>query len=578
MGPAYGASAVRASSPRAGRESPREGDARRVVSRQAPRVPLPAAVLPLWARGYERAWLRADAVAGIVIASVVVPQAVAYAQIAGLPPQAGLMAAPGAMIAYALLGTSRTLVVSATTAASAVSAAAVGPLAGGDTAKFAALSAALALVTAIVLAVSGALKLGAIADLVSKPVMTGFLFGLGLTIIVSQAPSLLGVDGGDGDFFDRVRTLLDELGDIHVATLAVGVASIVVLVLGRRVLPWFPSTLLTLLLAIVASAVLNLDDHGVAIVGDLPSALPDLAVPDVGASDLVDLIAPALGILVLSAEGLGVARSLATAHGYQVDPNRDLMALGASNLVAGLSSGFVQSGGASQTAAAEGAGGRTQLATLLAGVLVLLTGAFLAPLFEHLPQATLAAIVIVAVTGFLRADELARFARIRTSAIVFAGLALLGVLTLGVLQGLVVTAGLTLVDIIRRFSRPGVARLARDPVSGAWGAADRHPEWELPDGVVVVRYEGPLFYPNAVYAKDATLALGAGAPRIVLDLSSSADLDVAGLDALGELAAAVPELWVAAPHVLVRKRIRAAGLEDRMHLAPTIDAAITPTG
>lgn len=541
-----------------------------------------ARLVPAWARGYRRAWLRADVIAGIVVASVVVPQAVAYAQIAQLPPAAGLMAAPGAMIAYALLGTSRTLVVSATTAASAVSAAAVGPLAGGDTGRFAALSAAFALVAAVVLVLAGTLRLGAVADLVSKPVMTRFLFGLGLTIMVGQAPSLLGLAAGDGNFFPRLADLIDALGDVHGATVAVGLACVAVLVAGKRLLPAIPWTLVVLVLAIVVSSLLDLSADGVAVVGDLPAALPEPALPDVGVGDLVDLVAPALGVMVLTAEAIGVSRSLATLHGYKVDANRDLVALGASNLVAGLSSGFVQSGGASQTAAAEGAGGRTQLTTLVAGVLVLLTGAFLTSLFESLPEATLAAIVIVAVAGFLRADELARFARIRTSAVVFSGLALLGVLGLGVLQGLVVTAVLTLAWVLKRLGEPDLHPLARDPASGVWGRIDRHPDWIAPEGVHVLRNEGPLFYANVAGVKERILALAADTQPVVLDLSASGDLDVGALDMVGELAGALPgRLWpsgVRSPEVELIER---AGLAAQVRIAPRIDAAlerITPAG
>jgi hypothetical protein len=283
-----------------------------------------ARVIPSWLHGYERPWLRADAIAGVVIWSVVTPQAVAYAQIAGLPPQAGLMAAPGALLAYALLGTSRQLVVSATTATAAVSAASVGPLAHGDTASFAALSAALALVTAVVLVAGGALRLGAVADLVSKPVMTGFLFGLGMVIMLAQVPSILGVKPGEGNFFPALVDVLGELGDVHAATLAVGLGSVAVLLLGRRLLPAFPSTLLVLIVAIAVSALLDLSSHGVDVVGDIPNALPDPAIPHVSADNFVALVAPAFGILIMSAEAVGVARALAIKHGYQVDANRDL--------------------------------------------------------------------------------------------------------------------------------------------------------------------------------------------------------------------------------------------------------------
>jgi SulP family sulfate permease len=548
-------------------------------------------VVPAWVAGYSRAWLRPDLIAGLVIWSVVTPQAVAYAQIAGLPPQAGLMAAPGAMITYALIGTSRQLVVSATTATSAVSAATVGPLAGGDVATFAALSAALALVTGLVLIAAGALRLGAIADLVSKPVMVGFLFGLGLTIAIAQLPSLIGVPAGDGDFFPRAWDLLGHLHDVGGATLAVGVGSLAVLLLGRRLVPAIPSTLAVLALGIGLSALLHLDDHGVDVVGTIPHALPDLAWPRVSADDVVALVTPAFGVLVLSAEAVGVARQLAVKHGYAVDPNRDLMAMGAGNVVAGLSSGFVQSGGASQTAAADGAGGRSQLASIICAVLLLLTGAFLAPLFEHLPQATLAAIVIVAVSGFFDVAELRRIATIRRSATVFAGLSLLGVLTLGVLQGLVVTAGLSLVYVIQRLSRPSVGPLGQDPLTGAWGRLDRHPEWQAPAGTLVVRSDGPLLYVNADGVRARVLEEVAAAPVpptvVVLDLSASVELDVQSVDSIAELVQQLGREGIVLRLAAVREPaaavLRRAGVTPDVSASPTVDVAVddgtaTPPG
>ena len=218
-------------------------------------------------RGYDRAWLSHDLVAGLIVWGVVTPQAVAYAQIAGLPPSAGLAAAPGALIAYALLGTSRTLVVSATTATSALSAAAVGPLADGDVARFAALSAGLAVVVAVVLVAAGALRLGGVMDLVSKPVMTGFLFGLGLTVALGQLSKLFGVEGTSGKFFEQLWDLLGNLGDTHGWTLAVGAASVAALVAFRRFAPTLPGMLIVLALAIVVSALLDLSEKGVDVVG-----------------------------------------------------------------------------------------------------------------------------------------------------------------------------------------------------------------------------------------------------------------------------------------------------------------------
>lgn len=539
--------------------------------------------LPEWLTGYRRPWLAADLVAGLVVWSVVVPQAVAYAQLAGLPPETGLLAAPGALVGYALLGTSRSLVVGATTATAALSASAVGPLAHGDPKRFAALSAALALVAAAVFLAAGLLRLGGVFDLVSPPVMTGFLFGLGLTIAVGQLPKLIGIDERDGHFFTKLWRLLGELGDAHGWTVAVGLASVAALLALRRWAPALPGTLIVLVGAIAVSSALDLSGHGVAVVGHLPRAVPHPTLPDVSWHDVADLVGAGFGVLLLGAEAVGVTRALATAHGYRVDTNRDLVALSGSNLLAGLCQGFVQSGGSSQTAAADRAGGKSQLASMVAAALVLLTGAFLSSVFENLPQAALAAIVIVAVSGFWRVGELARLERIRRSALVFALVALAGVLALGVLPGLLVTAGLSIAAVIQRLSRPAVGVLARDPTSGAWGRADRHPGWTTPDGVLAARVDGPLFYANSTRVKEQLLELARTAPlpqAIVLDLETSHDLDVASLDALAELATALAEggseLRLASVREPVLEILRRGGLADRVRIDPTVDAALTP--
>jgi sulfate permease, SulP family len=537
-------------------------------------------IIPEWLSGYRRDWLVRDVVAGAIVWGVVVPQAIAYAQIAGLPPEAGLMAAPGAMIGYALLGTSRTLIVSATTATSALSAAAVGPLADGNAAKFAGLSAGLALVSAAVLVGAGLLRLGGVMDLVSKPVMTGFLFGLGLTVMVGQLPKIFGVEGGEGNFFEMLGTLFDNLGDTVGWTLGVGIVSIALLIAFKRLAPRLPATLIVLALAIVLSALLDLAGRGVDVVGDLPSGLPNPSWPDISLSDFGKLLPAAFGVMIVCAEAVSVGRSVASAHGYSIDTNRDLVALGGANLLAGLSQGFVQSGGASQTMAAEEAGGRTQLVSIVAAGLILLTGAFLSPLFADLPQATLGAIVVVAIAGFLRVDELRRFARLRNSAVGIALLALVGVLVLGVLPGLIVAAGLSLAIVIKRLSRPSVGVLARNPATGAWGRSDRNPDWDRPDGVLVTRVDGPLFYANSSSVKERLLEIARATrptPRVlVLDLSASADLDVETLDTLVELINSLAkqgiELRLASVRAPALKLLRKAAITAPVE--PTLDAAV----
>jgi sulfate permease, SulP family len=541
------------------------------------------AVAPGWLHGYRRSWLVTDVVAGVIVWSVVVPQAVAYAQIAGLPPSAGLIAAPGALLAYALLGTSRTLIVSATTATSALSAAAVGPLADGDVARFAALSAGLALVAAAVLAAAGFLRLGGVMDLVSKPVMTGFLFGLGLVVAVGQVPKLLGVDEGSGDFFPQLSQLIEDLGDLQGWTVAVGVISVALLVVLGRVAPRVPATLVVLAASIAVSALLDLPSRGVDVVGDLPSAVPDPSIPDLSWDDVVDLVPAALGVMIVTAEAVGVGRTLASAAGYRVDANRDLVAFGGSNLLAGLSGGFVQSGGASQTMAAERAGAKSQVTSLVAAGLVLLTGAFLAPLFKDLPQATLAAIVVVAIAGFWRVDELRRFAHVRPSALAMALVALAGVLLFGVLPGLLIAAGLSLVVVVQRLSRPSVGELARDPATAVWARLDRHPDWQTTPGILVARVDGPLFYANAMAVKERLLALARAADparrTVVLELAESPDLDMQSLDMLAELAdelgAAGAELRLASVRTPALELLRRSGLADRVRIEPTLDAAVS---
>ena len=540
-------------------------------------------MFPAWLRGYRKAWLRPDILAGVIVWSVVVPQAVAYAQIAGLPPSAGLVAAPGALIAYALLGTSRSLVVSATTATSALSAAAVAPLAHGDAARFAALSAGLAVVSAVVLVCAGLLRLGGVMDLVSKPVMTGFLFGLGLVVALGQLPKLFGVEPGTGGFFEKLWDLVTSLGDAHGLTAAVGVASVILLVGLQRLRPAVPGTLVVLVTSIAVSWAFDLSGHGVEVVGDLPSAFPSPAWPDFSWRDAVDLLPAAFGVMIVSAEAVGVARTIAGSQGEVVDTNRDLIALGGSNLLAGLSPGFVQSGGASQTMAAQRAGGKTQLVSLVAAALILVTGLFLAPLFEDLPQATLAAIVVVAIAGFFRVDEIMRFERLRPSAVVLSLIALVGVLIFGVLPGLLIAAGVSLAAVIKRLSRPSVGILGRDADTGVWARIDRHADLRTTPGIVVVRVDGPLFYANTAAVKDRLSALAASDPDlqvVVLDLSGSSDLDVETLDMLSdlshELAGRGVELRLAAPRTPVLRMLGRAGLAR--HVAPTLDEAATPRG
>jgi SulP family sulfate permease len=526
--------------------------------------------------------LRADLVAGVTTWGIVVPQALAYAQIAGLPPQAGLLAAPWALAVYAMLGSSSSLIVAATSSTAALSAVAVAPLVHADAERFAALSATLALVTGAVFALAGALRVGGIADLISKPVLTGFLFGLGLTIAIGQLPKLLGVESARGTFASQLLELLERLGATDGPTLAVGAISLAALLALRHWLPAVPGGLVVLAGALALSAALGLAHDGVAVVGHVPAVLPRLAVPNVHLSDLPRLLPGACGVaLVGYTEAITVARSTASARGESIDANRELLALGAANGAAGFGQGFVQSGGASQTAAAVRAGARTQRTSLVAGALVVVTGALLAPVFKDLPQATLGAIVVVAVSGFLRVDELVRFARIRRSAVVLSLVALVGVLLVGVLPGLVIAVALSLVLVVRRLSRPSVSALVRNPINGEFRTRARHSDWEPVPGVLVTRVDGALFYANATVVKERLLALvDDEQPRtLVLSLGESPELDLESVDMLDDLRGALDraavELLIVDVHDRAEAILDRAGVLRRIHVERDPTTALT---
>jgi sulfate permease, SulP family len=348
-------------------------------------------------RGYRAGWLRGDVVAGLTVWAVLVPEALAYASIAGVSPVVGLYAAPGALILYAAFGSSKHLVVGPMAATAALSAAAVGTVSAGNQGRFAALTATLAITTGILALAAGLLRLGFLANFISEPVLKGFIVGLALTIIIGQVPKLLGIEKGSGDFFEQLWDVITRLGDSQWRTVVVGVLSLAVVLVLRRVAPIVPAPLVAVALGILAVYALNLQHHGVKIVGHIDSGLPSFGLPSVPAKDYLKLTGSAVGVMLVGfAEGLGAAKTYAARNGYQVSPNRELIGLGTANLAAGLSSGMVVNGSLSKTAVNGSAGARTQISGLVVAVLTILTLLFLTGLFEDLPEATLGAVVIAA--------------------------------------------------------------------------------------------------------------------------------------------------------------------------------------
>ena len=425
--------------------------------------------------GYRSAWTRADVIAGLTVWAVLVPESLAYATIAGVPPVVGLYAAVPALALYALVGSSRHLIVAPMSATAALSFGIVADF-GGEGSDVVVLTAALALATGLVAMAAGLMRLGFLASFISEPVLKGFIIGLALTIMIGQLPAMLGVDKGSGNFFEKTWDLLTHLDDTQALAALVGIGSLVLLLALRRWLPLIPGSLAVVLLGIAAVSVFGLDDHGLDIVGTIQSGLPDLGLPDVSGNDFLALLAASVGVMLVGfAEGLGAAKTYAARAGYDVDPNRELVGLGVANLGAGLASGMVVNGSLSKTAVNGGAGAKSQISGLTAAALTVVTLLFLTGLFEKLPEATLAAVVVAAVIELVDVASLRRLWRVRTGRLasvykltsrvdfVAAAATLLGVLLFETLPGLVIGIGVSLALLIARTSRPHIAVLVPVP-------------------------------------------------------------------------------------------------------------------
>ena len=550
-------------------------------------------------RGFRPAWLRGDLIAGLTVWAVLIPESLAYAGIAGVPAVVGLYATVPALLLYAVLGSSRHLIVAPMSATAALSAGVVGDF-HADPEQYLALTTALAICVGLVAVVAGLFRLGFVASFISEPVLKGFIIGLALTIIVGQVPALLGVDKGEGNFFEKAWAVLGNVPDLDPLTTVVGVGSLVLLLVLRRWLAAVPGSLIVALGGVLLVSVFGLDDHGLAIVGDIDSGLPSFGLPDVSLDDFLDLLAVSVGVMLVGfAEGLGAAKTYAARAGYDVDANRELLGLGGANLGSGLSGGMVVNGSLSKTAVNGGAGAHSQVSGLTAAALTVVTLLFLTGLFEKLPEASLAAIVIAAVIELVDFAALRRLWRAGAGPLVaLAGYtrradflaavgALAGVLVFDTLPGLVIGIGISLVLLIARTSRPNIAQLVPVDESAArvWVDRRRHPERTPLPGVLVVRVEGPLMFTDADFVRDRVLELvtdqsAAGAPvrAVVLDCETVPGIDVTAAAMLNqlhhELAGAGVRLAVARGIGQVRDVLSASGQSDEPSIFSTVDAAV----
>jgi high affinity sulfate transporter 1 len=540
-----------------------------------------------WLPRYKRKDLRADAIAGIALVGLLIPEAMGYAGIAGLPPESGLYATGIGLIVYALFGSSRQLAVSPTSSSAAVLAASVAIFAGGSRATYVVLTAAVAVLVGIVFLLSAFLRLGFVSEFISKPVLKGFVFGIAVTIIIKQVPKLLGFERAAGNTLQQFWHVVRSLGQSDPWTVAVGLAALVVLFAIGKYVPRLPGALIVLVGGVLAARVLGLHQHGVHLVGDIPPGLSHFKLPEVSWSQAADLIPASVGLaLVLYAEALGAARTFAIKNNYDIDANTELYALGLANVFSGLFGGMVVGGGTSGTAMNDSSGGRSQVSTMVGSGMVLLTLLFLTRFFRDLPEAVLAAIVIHAVWHLMDLAELQRYARIRPKELRLPILAILGVLLFGILDGLVLAVAVTLVVLMKALMRPQVTELGRLPGTQDFVEISRHPEAERIPELLMVRLDGFLIFATANYARlelDGMLK-SAGRPlkAVLLNMEVIPDLDMTGIDALSDvnkkLSKAGLELLLARAKDPVRDALERSGLarqlEGRMfrHVEEAVEA------
>jgi SulP family sulfate permease len=523
-----------------------------------------------WLAAYRREWLPSDAVAGVTLAAYAIPVSLAYAALAGLPPQIGVYGYMLGGIGYALLGSSRQLAIGPTSAISLMIASTVGALAGGDAARYAQIASLAAFAVAVLCFIAWLFKLSVLVRLVSDSILVGFKAGAGLTIIMSQLPSLLGVAGGGHNFFDRAILLTGQLGQIDPLVLAIGTVALLLLLIGERLLPGKPVGITVVALAIMLATLLGLPTMGVPVTGKIPQGLPALGWPTFGLLQFDDLFPLAAGCVLLAyIEGVSAARGFAAKHGYPLDVRQEFLGLGTANLAASFGHGYPVAGGLSQSAVNDSAGARTQLALVICSMTLGLCLLYFTALLTNLPKAVLAAIVFAAVYRLVDVRKLLRMWQVSRIDFYAAAIALVSVLLLGILQGVLLASIASIVLLLARASRPNVAFLGRLP-GGRYSDRARHVDVEPLVGVIAFRPEASLLYINAETILDTVLMALRTAPDmrlVVCDLSASPYMDLAGArmlhDLHNELTSRQIAFCIVGAHAQLRDLLLAEGLAEK---------------
>ena len=556
----------------------------------APRLSRTAAIAR-WVPGvgaathYERTWLRSDAVAGIVLAAILVPQGMAYAELAGLPAVNGLYTTMACLVGYSIFGPSRILVLGPDSSLGPLIFAAIVPLAvTNDPASLIVLAGALALLVAGIEIGLGLGRLGFVADLLSKEVQVGYMVGLGVTIVVGQLPKLFGFSTDADGFVDEVRAFFDGLDTRNRDALLVGCASLALLLILPHFTRRIPAVLITVVLSTAAVSLLDLGGEGVATVGTLPQGLPRPEIPTVGLSDLGALLVAAVGITFVSlADTIATSTSFAARRGDEVDASQEMIGIGAANAFAALFQGFPISTSGSRTAVAEQSGAKSQLTGLTGAALVATMLLFLPGLLRNLPQSALAAIVISAAMSLMDFAALDRFFHVRRSAFFLAVTAALGVILFGVLEGIVVAVVLSILIFFKRNWWPAGEVLGRVATLDGWHSIAVHPDAERVAGVVVFRWGAPLFFANSgIFRQEVgRLAAGSGVRWIVIQCEAITDIDVTAADMLERLDREFNDRGIHLVFVELRSRLHRAVVSyglletlDRTHFSDSIDDAL----
>ena len=539
------------------------------------------------ARHYERTWLRTDLVAGVVLTALLIPAGMGYAEAAGLPPETGLYATIIPLLVYALVGPSRILVLGPDSSLAPIIGASVLPLAAGDPQRAVALAGLLAILMGGLLLVGGLLRLGFITDLLSKPIRVGYLNGIALVVIASQVPKLLGFSVDGNSLIEEMRLTARAVVDGHVngTALLVGLASLVVIIVPRMLHSRVPGVLIAVVGSIVATAAFGWESK-LPVVGALPEGLPAPALSGLHRGDVASLIGPALGIALIAFADTGVlSRTLAARRGASVDGSQEMAAIGVANTASGLLGGFPVSASSSRTPVAEQAGARTQLVGVIgAGLLVLFI--LVAPgVTAYLPSSTLAAVVIVAASSLLDIPGVLRLLRMDRVDGLLSVVAFLGVALVGVLQGIVIAVALSLIAFVQRAWRPYRTELVRVDGLRGYHDVDRHPEGTRVPGVLIVRFDAPLFFANGGMFDDWVRTqvdkVGPEIRTVVLAAEPITDIDTTAVDELIELddflASNGIRLLIAEMKGPVKDHLRRFGLDERFDASrfyPTVGAAV----